>query len=105
MWDIVSHFLRRVQCFGLRKGQKESFAAWSLTISIDPNRLVRLMGHGSKKMVYEVYGDYVEGLENDRYQILNYFGQDFLDPKHNRHPLSQREWRKSGESRHLRLVK
>ena len=57
-------------------------------------------------MAYEVYGDYVEGLENDRYQILNYFGQDFLDPKQNRHPLSQeREWRKSDESRHLRLVK
>jgi integrase len=36
-----------------------------LTIRIDLNKLVRLMGHGSKKMVYEVYWDYIEGLEGD----------------------------------------
>lgn len=33
---------------------RHSFAAWALTLRIDPNKLVRLMGHGSKKMVYEV---------------------------------------------------
>jgi len=31
---------------------RHSFAAWALTLRIDPNRLVRLMGHGSKKMIY-----------------------------------------------------
>jgi integrase len=36
---------------------RHSFAAWSLTLRIDPNRLVRLMGHGTKKMIYEVYGE------------------------------------------------
>ena len=36
------------------------------------------MGHGSKQMVYEVYGNYVEGLEEDREKILNYFGEDFV---------------------------
>jgi integrase len=41
---------------------RHSFAAWSLTLRIDPNKLVRLMGHGSKQMIYEVYGDYIEGL-------------------------------------------
>ena len=57
-------------------------------------------------MIYDVYGDYVEGLEQDAPALFAYFGRDFLDPKHNRHSLSQqREWRKSGESRHLRLVK
>jgi len=35
------------------------------------------MGHASKKMIYEVYGRYVEGLEKDRLQILGYFGKDF----------------------------
>jgi integrase len=29
---------------------RHTFAAWSLTIGVDPNRLVRLMGHGSKKI-------------------------------------------------------
>jgi integrase len=57
---------------------RHTFAAWSLTIGVDPNRLVRLMGHGSKKMIYEVYGNYVEGLEKDKERILDYFGEDFL---------------------------
>ena len=60
---------------------RHSFAAWSLTLGIDMNKLVRLMGHGSKKMVYEVYGDYIEGLEEDAWKILEYFGRDFLETK------------------------
>jgi integrase len=36
------------------------------------------MGHGSKKMIYEVYGNYVEGLEKDKEKIHDYFGEDFL---------------------------
>lgn len=60
---------------------RHSFAAWALTLRIDPNRLVRLMGHGSKKMIYEVYGDYIEGLEEDFWQILEYYGRDFAEPK------------------------
>ncbi|WP_223911440.1 site-specific integrase [Geobacter sp. AOG1] len=60
---------------------RHSFAAWALTLRIDPNRLVRLMGHGSKKMVYEVYGDYIEGLEGDFWLILEYFGRDFVERK------------------------
>ena len=59
---------------------RHSFAAWALTLGIDMNRLVRLMGHGSKQMVYEVYGDYIEGLEEDSDKILEYFGPDFLTP-------------------------
>lgn len=57
---------------------RHTFAAWALTIGIDKNRLVSLMGHGSKQMVYDVYGNYVEGLENDRYKILAYVGKDFI---------------------------
>jgi len=60
---------------------RHSFAAWALTLRIDPNRLVRLMGHGSKKMIYEVYGDYIEGLEEDFWDILEYYGRDFAEPK------------------------
>ena len=60
---------------------RHTFAAWSLTLRVDPNRLVSLMGHASKQMVYEVYGNYVEGLECDAENIFNYFGADFLKPK------------------------
>jgi integrase len=35
------------------------------------------MGHGSKEMVYEVYGNYVEGLETDASRIAEYFSNAF----------------------------
>jgi integrase len=31
------------------------------------------MGHGSKQMVYEVYGNYIPGVENDKGKIGEYF--------------------------------
>jgi len=62
---------------------RHSFAAWALMLRMDPNKLVNLMGHGSKKMIYEVYGNYVEGLETDAGKILGYFGKDFLGLKEN----------------------
>ena len=65
---------------------RHSFAAWSLTLGVDMNKLVRLMGHGTKKMVYEVYGDYIEGLEDDAWNILEYFGRDFIETKGQRPP-------------------
>lgn len=42
---------------------RHTFAAWALTIRTDQNRLVNLMGHATKKIIYEVYGRYVEGLK------------------------------------------
>jgi len=60
---------------------RHSFAAWALTLRMDPNKLVNLMGHSSKKMVYDVYGNYVQGLEEDAGKILSYFGKDFLGLK------------------------
>jgi len=44
---------------------RHTFAAWALTLDMHPNKLVKRMGHGSKEMVYEVYGNYVEDLETD----------------------------------------
>ena len=38
----------------------------------------KLMGHASKQMVYEVHGNYVEGLENDGERIFEYYGRDFV---------------------------
>lgn len=66
---------------------RHSFAAWSLTLRIDMLRLVNLMGHRDKKMVFEVYGNYVEGLEQDVMKILEYFGKDFIAPEVKQHAV------------------
>ena len=66
---------------------RHSFAAWSLTLKVDMLRLVDLMGHRDKKMVFEVYGRYVQGLEQDVEKILNYFGQDFILPEMKQHAI------------------
>jgi len=57
---------------------RHTFCAWALTIGMNPMKLVNLMGHSSKQMVYQVYGEYVEDLEDDVEDIIRYFGQDFL---------------------------
>jgi integrase len=62
---------------------RHSFAAWSLCIGIDLNRLVNLLGHSTKEMVFEVYGKYTEGLEEDKGKILEFFGKDFLSSTSN----------------------
>jgi len=66
---------------------RHSFAAWSLIIGINPLRLVKLMGHASKQMVYEVYGNYVEGLEEDGERIFEYFGKDFVFTQKSKSPV------------------
>jgi integrase len=54
---------------------------------MNPLRLVKLMGHASKQMVYEVYGNYVEGLEEDGERIFEYFGKDFVFSQTNKSPI------------------
>jgi integrase len=50
--------------------------------------MVNLMGHASKQMVYQNYGEYVEGLEDDVEEILRYFGRDYLvKPDKKKSPL------------------
>jgi integrase len=67
---------------------RHSFAAWSLIVGINPLRLVKLMGHASKQMVYEVYGNYVEGLEEDGEKIFEYFGNDFVFTQKKKSPVA-----------------
>ncbi len=50
-------------------------------------RLVSLMGHASKHMVFKIYGNYVEGLEEDTELIFEYFGADFLQPRKRKNPV------------------
>lgn len=56
---------------------RHSFAAWAMSIRADINKLEYLMGHSSKKMLYETYGKYTHALEEDYEVILDYFGEDF----------------------------
>ncbi|WP_026843307.1 Arm DNA-binding domain-containing protein [Citrifermentans bremense] len=70
---------------------RHSFAAWSLIIGVNPLRLVNLMGHASKQMVYEAYGNYVEGLEDDAEEMLDYFGRDFVLPRKSKSPVPFRD--------------
>lgn len=54
---------------------RHTFAIWRLVTGTHPERMVKLMGHGSKQMVYEVYGRYTEGLETDADAIREYLGE------------------------------
>jgi|BarGraIncu00431A_1022009.scaffolds.fasta_scaffold01801_1 integrase len=65
---------------------RHSFAAWCLVAGVDPLRLVNLMGHANKQMVFETYGNYLEGVDEDYEEILNYLGRDFVEYK--KKPLS-----------------
>jgi len=51
-----------------------TFAIWSLVAGVHPERLVKLMGHGSKQMVYEAYGRYAEGIEHNADKLKDYLG-------------------------------
>jgi integrase len=35
------------------------------------------MGHGSKEMIFNVYGNYIEGLEADAGLRRDYYGNDY----------------------------
>jgi len=51
-------------------------------------KMVDLMGHSSKQMVYQTYGEYVEDLEDDVDDIIRYSGVDFLvKPERKKSPL------------------
>ncbi len=53
---------------------RHTFAEWMLLIDTHPEKLVKLMGHSSKKMVYEVYGQYRWELEAEKPRIKAYMG-------------------------------
>lgn len=71
---------------------RHTFAAWSLVAGVHPEELVALMGHGSKRMVYEVYGKYVTGLRDDADEILEYFGRSPLRTKSPEAVASGERW-------------
>lgn len=55
---------------------RHTFALWHLVAGTHPEALVSLMGHGSKQMVYEVYGKYSPGMAEQADQIRAYLGLD-----------------------------
>lgn len=73
---------------------RHTFVQWSLLIGVNKNRLVDLMGHSTKKMIDEVYGFYRNGLIEERQQILDYLGEDFLALEEIRTAFPERYQRK-----------
>jgi len=53
---------------------RHTFAAWNLLAGKHPAEVARLMGHSSRQMVYERYGKFVKGLEQDKERIIAYLG-------------------------------
>jgi integrase len=68
---------------------RHTIVEWSLLIGMDRSRLQSLIGHGSRKMIDEVYGSYREGLVSERTTILEFLGEDSLEPEELKaaHPL------------------
>ena len=56
---------------------RHTYAAWSLAIGVIPDMLSDQMGHGSKEMVYEVYGKWKKDLQKDVDKIRQFMGEDF----------------------------
>ncbi|MDA8429334.1 MAG: hypothetical protein M0T70_08775 [Geobacteraceae bacterium] len=54
---------------------RHTFCAWVLIIGTNLMKLVNLMGHSSKQLVYQVYGEYVGKVIGGNF---HYFGKDFL---------------------------
>jgi integrase len=60
---------------------RHSLVQWALMVGMNPVRLVEVMGHRDKKMIFGVYGRYRQGLVEEGRDILNYLGEDFLNPE------------------------
>ena len=63
---------------------RHTFIAWALLAGMHPYVLYAVAGHNSKRMIYEVYGAYVDGIENDRSSIIAYQGADFVSDNRKR---------------------
>jgi hypothetical protein len=67
------------------------------------------MGHGSKKMICDSYGNYVEDLECDFWDVVNYFGKDYLEVKKKTlfshyNFLSKSSYESRGSGQHNQLI-
>ncbi|RNC67303.1 MAG: DUF3596 domain-containing protein [Desulfuromonadales bacterium] len=60
---------------------RHSLVQWALVVGMTPVRLVEVMGHRDKKMIFGVYGRYRQGLVEERRAIQEYLGEDFLNPE------------------------
>jgi integrase len=76
---------------------RHTFAEWGLLVGVDKSRLVTLMGHSNKKMIYEKYGKYRDGLVNEREMILDYLGEDFLEPEELKNSFPERYLQKMAQ--------
>jgi integrase len=75
-WELafVKAELEYVRPYSLR----HCFAGWSKFVNIQLSWLQSMMGHGSLEMLYTRYGHHVDGLEDERESIIEFFGLDYL---------------------------
>ncbi len=57
---------------------RHTFACWALFTGKEPLEVSSLMGHKSKRMVYEIYGKWTPGMKNEKAEIRAFFGEDFF---------------------------
>lgn len=60
---------------------RHSLVQWSLVAGMTPVRLVEIMGHRDKQMIFGVYGRYRHGLVEESRDIIEYLGWDYLAPE------------------------
>ena len=65
--------VERVAPYSLR----HCFVAYCEQMKINKPRITGLMGHVDKSMIDNVYGRYINGIEEDLEAIKDYFGEDF----------------------------
>lgn len=68
---------------------RHSLVQWSLVAGMTPVRLVEIMGHRDKEMIFRVYGRYRHGLVEEKQAIIRYLGEDFFAPENASAPMSQ----------------
>jgi len=60
---------------------RHSLVQWDLVAGVTAVRLVEIMGHRDKQIIFGVYGRYRHGLVEKRPALISYLGADFLKPE------------------------
>jgi integrase len=61
---------------------RHTFIGWMVLLGVDSVRLKALAGHASRSTLSEeTYGEFREGLQAERQEILGYLGRDVLEPE------------------------
>lgn len=57
---------------------RHCFSGWSKIMGVQLSWLQDMMGHGSLEMLYKRYGRHKFGLQDEKEQLIEFFGRDYL---------------------------